>query len=260
MRLFLIPISTSRTLIYCQRLNLKSAVKETWSDKGILRAAKLWTDWKDGTSWQKKVVKYGNQLLRKIPFEEWALKSIPPLSGRAEGVRSDKVEVIFPDSVISREDLPEILHKLSSERQRLHRTKMIYSIIGMPISAPVMLIPVIPNIPFFYLVFRAWSHWRALAGCKHIQFLLNKGLVTPLPLSILNELYAVGKSPMSGNSPYALKQKSVTPNWNEVILCRGPNVKQVATALNLPELESELSRAVEQVEQSLQSQKTPEKI
>ncbi|EPQ65418.1 Bgt-4263 [Blumeria graminis f. sp. tritici] len=247
MRLFLIPISTSRTLIYCQRLNLTSAVKESWSDKGTLRAAKLWTDWKDGTNWQKKVVKYGNQLLRKIPFEEWALKSIPPLSSRAEGVRSDKVEVIFPDSVISREDLPEILHKMGSERQRLHRTRMIYSMIGMPISAPVMLIPV-------YVLFESgWVLTKALS-----VFLTYRFSISSFAHGLIGEHWQ--DSPMSVNGPYALKQKSVTPNWNEVILCRRPNIKQVATALNLPELESELSRAVEQVEQSFQSQKTPEKI
>ena len=134
MRLFLLPISTRRTLIYCQRLNITTTEKQTWLDKGTTRAANLWASWeKKESGWQKKIVDYGNQALKRIPYEEWGLKSIPPLSARRkEGDISgeEKVEVSFPPSLIPEEKVPEVLKILGTERQALHKRRMIWSFIG----------------------------------------------------------------------------------------------------------------------------------
>lgn len=202
MRLYLLPISTRRTLLYCQRLDATVAKEPSYLDKGTQRAAKLWAGWEEKESgWQKKVVVWGNKALKRIPFEEWGLKSLPPLSSRQEKdkgesdvkeVRQVKVDVSFPESVIPKENVLGVLKNLGTEREGLHRKRMIWCFVGMPISAPVALVPIIPNLPFFYLVYRAWSHWRALSGSKHIQHLLNKNLISPTPSPILDELYAAG--------------------------------------------------------------------
>lgn len=146
MRLFLLPISTRRTLIYCQRLNIATAEKQSWIDKGTSKAAQLWTGWeKKESGWQKKVVDYGNQALKRIPFEEWGLKSIPPLSARKKDDElsgKEKIEVFFPSTILPEESILEVLRKLGTERQSLHKKRMIWSFIGMPISAPVAIIPV----------------------------------------------------------------------------------------------------------------------
>jgi len=145
MRLFLIPISTRRTLIYCQRLNVTTTSQQTLLDKGTIRAANLWASWeKKESGWQKKVVTLGNQALKKIPYEEWGLKSIPPLSARRkEEERSEKemVEVQFPSSLIPEKKVLDVLKMLGTERQALHKQRMIYCFIGMPISAPFALVP-----------------------------------------------------------------------------------------------------------------------
>lgn len=146
MRLFLLPVSTRRTLIYCERLNITTTEQQSFLDRRTAWAAKTWAIWeKKESGWQKKVVEYGNQALRRIPYEEWGLKSIPPLSARRkedELSGKEKVEVSFPTTLIPEAEVSKVLRTLATERQSLHKKKMIYSIIGMPITAPVAVIPV----------------------------------------------------------------------------------------------------------------------
>lgn len=146
MRLYLLPISTRRTLIYCQRLNVTTTSQQGLLDKGTDRAAKLWASWeKKESGWQRKVVDYGNQALKRIPYEEWGLKSIPPLSARRkEEELSGKgtVEVQFPGSILPEDKVLDVLRTLGTERQSLHKQRMIYCFIGMPITAPIAILPV----------------------------------------------------------------------------------------------------------------------
>ncbi len=146
MRLFLLPISTRRTLIYCQRINVAISEQQTIVDKATGRAAKLWASWeKKDSGWQKKVVDLGNNALKRIPYEEWGLKSIPPLSARRkvdEISGKEEVSIYFPQSLISKESVTEVLGILGTEREALHKSRLIYSIVGMPLTAPIALIPV----------------------------------------------------------------------------------------------------------------------
>ncbi|CAG8973360.1 hypothetical protein HYALB_00000123 [Hymenoscyphus albidus] len=256
MRLFLLPISTRRVLIYCQRLNVAAPEKQTWADWGTSKATKLWAGWeKRESGWQRKVVDYGNYALKRIPYEEWGLKSIPPISARKKEISAgEKVEVFFPSTVLPEQNILEVLKKLGTERQSLHQKRLIWSCIGMPISAPFAIVPVVPNLPFFYLVFRAWSHWRALSGSKHIEFLLKKELVTPKPSKILDLIYADKNQPFNT----ALEKQTNTnpiPNSVERMIIHKGEAKQIAEALSMPELDIELDRAIWQVDKSIQAEK-----
>ncbi|KAG9238849.1 mitochondrial K+-H+ exchange-related-domain-containing protein [Amylocarpus encephaloides] len=250
MRIFLLPISTRRTLIYCQRLNVTTTSQQSWLDKGTIKAAKIWAGWeKKESGWKKKVVDCGNIALKRIPFEEWGLKSIPPLSARLEAEElsgKGNVEVHFPSKLLPEQTILGVLRKLGTERQSLHRKNMIWSFVAMPISAPIALIPIIPNLPFFYLVFRAWSHWRALSGSKHIEFLLKNHLITPRPSKVLDELYSTGKEPFDVGSDL---------EGAETLVLHRSNGTRIAEALEMPELDLELDRAVWQVEKALRSEK-----
>lgn len=86
--------------------------------------------------------------MKRIPFEEWGLKSIPPLSARRdkkEGAklteREREVEVEFPGVIIPESKVLEVLKKIGSEREALHRKRLIWCVVGMPISAPIALVP-----------------------------------------------------------------------------------------------------------------------
>lgn len=84
----------------------------------------------------------------------------------AQGGKGE-VEVLFPGTYLKEGSVLETLKKLATERQALHKSKMFWSLGIAPLTAPFMLVPVVPNIPFFYMVFRGWSHWRGTFTALH---------------------------------------------------------------------------------------------
>lgn len=147
MRLFLLPISTRQSLIYCQRLNVRPSEKTTFLDRAATKGANLWFNWeKKESGWQKKVTSYGNKLFQRLPYAEWGLKSIPPLSARRkqdEIEGKEEVRLEYPEALMDRREVHNALQELgSSERQGFHTKWFWASIAGMPISAPVALLPV----------------------------------------------------------------------------------------------------------------------
>jgi len=149
MRLFLLPISTRRSLIYCEKLHEKAVTERNILDKVTIKANETWAAWEKDEkavgNWKKKVTYYGNHLLKQIPYEEWGLKTIPALTAKrklaiVEG--REKYQVLFPGLYMHQQKVPEILRKLAQERQAMHRSKAIWSVVAMPFTIPFMLIPV----------------------------------------------------------------------------------------------------------------------
>ena len=123
----------------------------------------------------------------------------------------------------------------------------------------------IPNLPFFYLVYRAWSHWRARSGGEHIQFLLKHNLLTYTPSPIVDNVYAAQKHPLPSTPEPTTKTEEIvaapipqTPKAplpeGETMLLSQANGKIMTQALDLPQLEVELERAIWQVETAIKKQ------
>ena len=98
--------------------------------------------------------------------------------------------------------------------------------------------------PFFYLVYRAWSHWRALSGGKHVQWLVENKLILPSPSETLDRSYAA--------EPPSIDQSKST----EQILLTPKQIENMSQELDLAALEPELERAVWQVQQSIEGERT----
>lgn len=146
MRLFLIPISTKRTLLYCQRIDTQVVGKPlSLLDRITNKASETWAKWEEAEKgWKKLLVGYGHQVLQRIPYEEWGLKSVPPLSSRREArelLNHTSVNLLYPGNVIPDSKVLGLLRKLATERQELHRRRMWWSILFVPVTSPIALIP-----------------------------------------------------------------------------------------------------------------------
>ncbi|KAF9884129.1 hypothetical protein FE257_002250 [Aspergillus nanangensis] len=261
MRLFIIPISTRRALIYSRPLRKDVPKQLSWTDKITNKAAETWAKWEEADKgWKKNLVSWGNRVQQRIPYQEWGLKSIPSLNAQRrldESHGSKKIDVLFPGNAINADKLESILRTMATERQDLHRKRMMWSFIAAPFTAPVALIPVIPNIPFFYLVYRGWSHWRALNGSKHLEFLVKNDLLNPVSFPGLEQLYAKRVSRALENIDRETPASSMVEDVeksDDRILLRMKDAKKLATILEAPELALEAERAIIQVEEQLKTE------
>ncbi|KAI5792235.1 mitochondrial K+-H+ exchange-related-domain-containing protein, partial [Pyronema domesticum] len=262
MRLYLIPITSRRTLIYGQRLNKITHAVPSYMDKVSAKAAKLWLSWESAEKgWQKKVAEYGNKLFDRIPYEEWALKSIPPLSARRPEeltTPSTPVEVIYPPSIISPSQIPSILRSLGTSSKAYHKRHLVWSCIGMPIVVPFALVPVIPNLPFFYLAYRAFCHWKALLGAKHLEWLATKAqendaVLKAVGSNVLDAVYE--RRRLSAANRVGLDRRT---DWMQGgrdgadrLLIEAEDAQEIAKALDFPELAVECERACKQISEEM---------
>ena len=146
MRLFLLPVSTRRTLIYCERVQeAVQGAQQPISERIINKASQTWAQWeKAERGWQKKLTVYDNQLFMRIPYEEWGLKSIPPATKRKlQDVDDGKIrfECLYPGAFMKQHRVPEILQRLATERQSFHKKKMWTSLAWIPATLPFAVVP-----------------------------------------------------------------------------------------------------------------------
>jgi hypothetical protein len=284
MRLFLLPISTRRTLIYCERLQptLAPGQKPPILDRLLNKTSETWTKWESAEKgWQKQVTTYGNQLFRRIPFEEWGLKTLPPLTKTREKEMIEtgrlRFDVLYPGRFLRESRVLGMLERLSKERQGLHKGKLWQSVALMPVTIPFALVPVVPNLPFFYMCFRAYSHYRALYGGKLLERVLRgasgaggkQELVKAVSESRLDAMYAgglvhVSRQAMRDAEPVSeedvkrvsgVVERQTEGDGEEVMVLKKWNGKLLAEEFGLPEMEVEIERAVEQVEKSIDEAK-----
>ena len=92
-----------------------------------------------------------------------------------------------------------------------------------------------------------------MSGSKHIEFLLDKKLITPQPSKILDELYTSRKRPFDTGSVTSTTSHDSTAGTDAMVLHKSDG-KRIAQALEMPQLDIELDRAVWQVEKALMAE------
>lgn len=189
------------------RLTTKAA--DTWA--GFGKAPK--------GSWKLRLYEYGERLVDRMDFEELALKGVdpslaPPLrnpgttgkqltsvsqSDDKVQQRHQEIPLIYPPSAYSELFVPTLnptlhpslsqLRSLLSIRKPRHRRGFYLWMLIAPLTFPFIIIPIIPNIPFFFCAWRSWSHYRAYRSSQYLSSLIDQGLVRPEPSQELDEVY-----------------------------------------------------------------------
>lgn len=72
----------------------------------------------------------------------------------------DQVSLLFPPSLLSPAPLLSTLKEQLAHRGPHHKQAMIKCLLVAPLTFPFAIIPLVPNFPLFYVLWRAWSHYR----------------------------------------------------------------------------------------------------
>lgn len=216
MRIFYLPISGTRQLIYCQKLDTPLVhAKPQLDDRLAVRLSHAFDRFAQSpTKWKRTVTYWVDKLLDTVPFEEAGLKTVPPRHNRMrqladgthiserEAIRTGKVRELMPVPLIypSRLDFGAVQETIRADALtalKTHRKQMVWCVAGLPLTLPLALNPVLPNIPAFYLIYRLWSNYRAYRAAQNLEYLVRHKQFRPEILPALDAAYNSHSLPMS---------------------------------------------------------------
>ena len=143
----------------------------------------------------------------------------------------------------------------------------------------------IPNIPFFYLAFRAWSHWKAITGSRTLSRLLSEQLIRPKSSQILQRIYncpelseervrqlrkSIAKK-LDEKDRTAFKRRNVelerrstlniscenAHGW-EVVVAKAQTGQLISLYYDFPQIEAEMARAIAQTKRLIRKEEGKE--
>nr|AAQ62422.1 At1g53760 [Arabidopsis thaliana] len=112
---------------------------------------------------KNKIHGFGLKLLARVKPSEIFLKSI------SKEVTS--VQVTYPPSLDPRLVRRRLRH-IAMSGTILHKKYLVGSVTLLPLTSAFMVLP-LPNIPFFWVLFRTYPHWRALQGSEKLLKLIS---------------------------------------------------------------------------------------
>ncbi|GAB2271402.1 hypothetical protein Dimus_006241 [Dionaea muscipula] len=116
-------------------------------------------------SFKNKIHGVGLLLLSRVKPSEIFLKSISKDVTR--------MEITYPMSLNARLVRRRLRH-IAIRGSIIHKKYMYGSATLLPLTTVFMVLP-LPNIPFFWMLFRTYSHWRALQGSEKLLQLVSDG-------------------------------------------------------------------------------------
>lgn len=166
-------------------VNVPSTVTDLWKkissdSKPINANAELLVDFisnKMNSAWmglenapegtlKNKIHGLGLRLLARVKPSEIFLKSISK--------EVTNVQVTYPSSLNARLVRRRLRHT-AMRGAIIHRKYLYGSVSLLPLTSALTVLP-LPNVPFFWVLFRTYSHWRALQGSEKLVQLLSHEL------------------------------------------------------------------------------------
>ncbi|XP_038972261.1 uncharacterized protein LOC103701666 [Phoenix dactylifera] len=114
-------------------------------------------------TFKSKIHSLGLRLLSRVKPSEIFLKSVSK--------DITKVEITYPSSLNPRLVRRRLRH-IAMRGSAIHKRYFYSSVFLLPFTTILAVLP-LPNIPFFWILFRAYSHWRALKGSERLLLLVS---------------------------------------------------------------------------------------
>ncbi|KAG0664103.1 hypothetical protein C6P45_000683 [Maudiozyma exigua] len=207
LKIVVVPINARKLFIYYKHhdslQNKKSRIQT--SEKWIVdKFSSLWLKLVNSQkSYNQRIVSWVNRTVDKIPWQESSLLTVPGESYIMKRLLHDPKKVnkeINKQVHVTAKEYenmslkPQIqpinlyypttntwnINSIEQELKRFSetgiatykkRTVMYLSL--LPFTLPVALLPIVPNIPGFYLAYRSYCSYKAYLGAKHLKSLLN---------------------------------------------------------------------------------------
>ncbi|EYU21257.1 hypothetical protein ABFS82_09G129600 [Erythranthe guttata] len=123
---------------------------------------------------KNKIHGLGLKLLSRVKPSEIFFKSIPKDINR--------VDIVYPSSLNPRLVRRRLRH-IAFRGSVIHKKYLYGSAILLPLTSFFMVLP-LPNIPFFWILFRTYSHWRATQGSEKLLQLVSEASSNPNESSV----------------------------------------------------------------------------
>ncbi|KAL0905542.1 hypothetical protein M5K25_023970 [Dendrobium thyrsiflorum] len=103
----------------------------------------------------------------------WLLSRVKPSEVFLKSVSKDitEVEITYPASLNPRLVRRRLRH-IAMRGSAIHRKHLYGSVTLLPLTSVLTVLP-LPNVPFFWILFRAYSHWKALKGSERLLLLVS---------------------------------------------------------------------------------------
>ncbi|QLL32378.1 hypothetical protein HG536_0C05470 [Torulaspora globosa] len=263
-KMIVIPVTTERVFIYHKH------TKDFLNEHSSLIRLEIWLTRKAGNIWSKltaspksynkKIVAGVNRLLMNIPWTENSLKTIPGDNyllkrvSKKEGpdgeegetkltlkeylsskvpLRTKPLNVYYPGKIIAESAVTAELRTLCEQGLQYHRKQALLCLLGLPLTIPIILIPIIPNVPGFYLTYRAYCNLKAYLGAKHLKRIMD----THTPELRFKDLEAYDKIWTGASNCTTQKER---------LLLNEQNLPELLELLEIPEMKFDLHKAVQQ--------------
>lgn len=203
-----IPLNRNNNFLYFKHsdeLANKSSRLIRLENWGIRKTTQLWDKINNSPrKLNKKIVSYVRPYLITVPWQELSLLTIPGENHILKRVEAMEKELkltkkqyldyfpkpaIKPISIYYPQDNNnlDIIHTQLTQFYRdalsYHKKKLLQCLLGIPLTLPLALVPIIPNVPGFYLAYRAYCNFKAYIGARHLEKMFNDNIIEYRSLS-----------------------------------------------------------------------------
>lgn len=197
---YALPLTTKKTFLHCKYKNeIFPGGKETLENKVIGKFVKLWKKFSESENRvNKKIVGFINKVLARIPWLETCLLSIPSqkfitrklkedsekketqfvtqteiLENNLKSEDLDDFDFYYPEGLTDVDTMLETFRPEFRTQYEMHRKGIFTDLMLLPLTVPVALVPLVPNVPGFYHLYRIYCHIKVIASLKYLVILLK---------------------------------------------------------------------------------------